>query len=503
MTTAYTRLAISRFLVLLLLLVSAGCCLPQVIAHSGDNEKFSGEEATGPKEVQVDEQGMRALKIKTKTLALETLKEVLKTTGDVQVDQTRAFNVTPPVSGVVKKVFAKQGDIVKSGQTLAVMHSVEVANNLTGLMHEKNKIISELERCKTQYASEIKLANYQLQLCKSTLDRQESLLKLGITARKDFQEAQNNHDSSVVKLETLKTKFEQEQSLLSKQLAMTIATAKGQLKIMGINEDAVDDALDDSRVNLDLNLKAPVSGCIITRDVTLGERVEPSENVFSIVNLSPIWVLIDVFQEQIPKVKEGQTVMLETPSKERVTGKISSVGSVVEDITKTLQVRIIAQNPNEVLRPGMFVTAEIVLGQSKSKALIVPDSAVVLYKDRPFVYHLEEISGGLHHFDPVEVTLGNRAGGQVEVLSGLKTGDQVVIAGASQLLAQSILKPDEEHEHEHEKHEDHHGHEASETHQVGPKAEILIGFGFGLLFAIVTGVTLTILSRKSRKPEGQ
>lgn len=491
------RLAFCRVLLPALLLFSTASFLPQVIAHSGDNEKFGTGESTGPKEVQVDEQGIKALQIKTKKVELEFLKDILKTTGDVQVDQTRAFNVTPPVSGVVKKVFVKQGDIVQAGEVLAVMHSGEVASNLTNLMQERNKIVSELARIKTQYNSDIQMSTYEEQLCKNTLEREESLLKLGISARKTFIEAKSAHDSAQLKLQTLKQKFEQEQALLNKQLAITIGMAKGQLKIMGINEDAVDDALDDTRVNLDLSLRAPVSGCIITRDVTLGERVEPSENVFSIVNLSPIWVMIDVFQEQIPKVKEGQVVYLETPSHERVTGKISSVGSIVEDITKTLHVRIIAQNPNEVLRPGMFVTAEIVLGQSKQKALLVPESAIVYYKDRPYVYEHEVEEG---HFNPVPVTLGNKSGGQIEVLSGMKVGETVVISGANQLLAQSILKPDEDHEHEHEKHEDHHSHEESVTHQSGPSSQLLMGFGLGLVFAVATAIILAMLSRKPKNP---
>lgn len=469
-------------------------------AHSGENEKFVDTNSTGPRPLKVDQQGIRALNIQMTPVVLAKLKESLKATGDVQADQTRAFNVTPTISGVVKQVLVKQGDIVHEGQELAVIQSVEVANSLTQLLSERTKIAAEMARVKTQYSTDIALQENQLALAKITLERDESLLKLGITARKTYQETKNAFDTANVKLSALKQKSIQENALLSKQLAVTTETAKGQLKIVGVADSDIEAAMDKGTVDPNLSIRAPVSGCVVTRQITLGERVDPSKSIFSIVNLSPIWVLVDIYQEQIPRIKTGQPVLLETPSKEKLQGSISSIGSIVDSITKTLDVRIITNNEHETLRPGMFVTAEIILGESKQAGLLIPESAIVYYKERPFVYTYDKSDGD---FDPSEVTLGNKAGGQVEILAGVKPGQMVVSSGGTQLMAQSILKSGEDEEHEGEKHDAHKQHESEEAPPVNAKAELVMGFGLGLGAALIIAIIALIIFRSSRKHEGK
>ena len=468
------------------------------LAHSGDNEKFNSSEVTGPTEVSVDAQGIEALGIKTRKASLQTMRESLKATGDVQADEARAFNVNPPMAGLVKEVFVKQGDMVRKGQTLAVIHSVEIANTLSQLLNERTKVSSEIARTKTQYTSDITLQNNQLNLTIASLQREEALLKEGISARKNYIEAKNNHESAIVKLDTLKQRLKQEVSLLEKQLSVTTATAKEQLKIMGLSEAVINSALSTGKATANLHLLAPVSGCVIKREITLGESVAPDKSVFQIVNLSPIWVMVDIFQEQIPMIREGQEVLLQTPSKSHLTGRISSVGSVIDPATKTLHVRISSDNRNGELRPGMFVTAEILLGQGNRNVLSVPESALVYYKDKPYVYehHIDE-----GHFEPSPVTLGEKTGGQVEIVSGLHEGDLIVISGASQLLAQAVLKPAAEEGHENEKHGDHDEHEAKETPTAGGSAQLIMGLGLGIGLTLLMGLIwiLTTKLRKSRE----
>ncbi|MCK5923832.1 MAG: efflux RND transporter periplasmic adaptor subunit, partial [Methylococcales bacterium] len=202
--------------------------------------------------------------------------------------------------------------------------------------------------------------------------------------------------------------------------------------------------------------------------------------------------------EQIPKVKEGQQVLLATPSNERISGRISSVGSVVDNDTKTLHVRVIADNPRGILRPGMFVTAEILLGSSTKTALLVPESAIVTYKDRPYVY-MHHIGEG--HFEPSAIGVGIKAGGLVEVTSGLHEGDLVVVSGATQLLAQSVLKPEAEHQHQGEKHSDHHGHQEAETHKASSSAQIVMGFALGLGATFLIVVAWVLMAKLRKKSE--
>lgn len=459
--------------------------IPIGFAHGGENDAFSKQEVSEPGEVSVDVQGAQAIKIKTAEVAISKLHSLLKATGEVQADETRAFNVTTPVAGVVKQVLVKQGDTVKPGQQMAVIHSIEVATILTQLLNDRTKTRSDIARVRTQYQSDIKVQAKTVELAKIAFEREETLLQEGISARKLYIEAKSNFETNAVKLETLKERLEQEVGILEKQFKVNVETVKGQLKIMGIPGVSVDNALKTGVVTANLPIQAPVAGWVVKRDITLGERVEPLKSIFSIVDLSPIWVMVDVYQEQIPLVKEGQKVYIVTPSKQKELGVISSKGAVVDPVTKTLHVRIIADNPFESLRPGLFVEAEIEIGKNNKTGILVPEESIVSFNNRSYIYehHIEE-----GYYEPVEVSIGASASGMVEILSGLKRGEIIVISGAKQLLAQSVMKPGSGHKHENEKHEEHGEHEKSEEgtqNNIDTFKGVAIGLGISLCLILL------------------
>lgn len=466
-------------------------------SHSGDNEAFNESESHGPQPVSLDEQGIAAIKIKTEPATRGKLQNSLKATGEVLADETRAFNVTVPIAGVVRKVLVKQGDTVKAGQTMAILHSIEVATILTQLLNDRTKTRADIARIQTQYESDIKVQSKAVELSKIGYEREEALLTEGISARKLYQEAKSSYESNVVKLETLKDRLKQEIILLNKQFAVNTETVKGQLKIMGIPSSTVDTVLKSGIVSANLPIVAPVNGWIVKRDITLGERVEPLKSIFSIIDLSPIWIMVDIYQEQIPLVKEGQSVRIQNPAKEVVTGKISSKSAVIDPVTKTLHVRIISDNNGEILRPGMFVDAEINIGSKNEIGLLVPESAVVTHKNRNYVYDFCADEG---HYDPIEVTIGQRSNGMVQINSGIQEGMEIVTSGANQLLAQSITKPDAEKKHAGEKHEDHKEHEEAEKSTDG-KTDLITGIAIGLGVSILALLLWILLHRVSKRKE--
>lgn len=461
-------------------------------AHSGEDEAFVQEEsASGLSPVTVDSLASQSIGLTTKQIELAPMKDYLRATGEVQAAETQAFEVNPPVSGVVQSVFAKQGDFVRKGQLLAVVYSPEVASALSQLISETTRIKSEMARIKAQYESDITLQANQLALAEAAFNREKDLLKEGISARRTYQEAETAYLSAQVKLATLKKRMGQESTLLQNQLDLTVKTSTGQLVIMGIDRSQVTRSLASGKVVAELAIHAPVSGYVTFREVTLGERVDPSRKLFSIVNLNPIWVMVDIFQEQIPQVQNSDQVIIETPSKERLKGTISSVGSIVDATTKTLHVRIIADNKGGVLRPGMFVTAQILLGDGQGKgvsgAVVVPDASVVYYKESPyvFVYHADE-----GHYEPTAVKVGQSVAGEIEILSGVKPGDTIVTRGAEQLRSQSLLAGGGDIGHDKEKHDDHKAHEAEETRTTDPKVAAFLSFSEGVLFSVVSGCAI-------------
>ncbi len=461
-----------------------------VIAHEGENEAFAGSDHDGPQTVTANEQGQRALGLEVGPPRFSFLKDTLSATGEAQAAETQSFDVNPPVSGVVQSVFAKQGDAVKKGQVLALVHSIEVATTLTQLLNDRTRIQGDITRTKTEIGSDITLQINEVQLAKTSYERELELFKEGISARKALQEAKNVYDSAQVKLTTLQQRLKQEVSLLQNQLKMTTESAEDQLEIMGIGKAEIENSMKTNHVTADLPIVAPVSGAVTQRDITLGERVDPTKKVFSIVNLNPIWVMVDIFQEQIPNVKQGQEVVITTPSHQSLRGKISSVGTVVDDATKTLHVRIVTENPEGILRPGMFVQAQIVIGSKDKQTLIVPDSAVVSDGDQRFVYTKSGNS-----FKPVQVKTGVEVAGDIEVLSGISVSDQIVLKGAQQLKAEALLRPGENQDDDADE-ANHASHGADVAAKGNSKAQLAMVFALGVAAAFIVIAIWSFVGKK-------
>lgn len=482
-------------------------CLAQPLlcfAHEGENEAFATADHGEPQTVVVNEQGQRALGLEVGPPRYSFLKDTLSATGEVQAAETQSFDVNPPVSGVVQTVYAKQGDSVKKGQVLALVHSIEVATTLTKLLSDRTRIQGDITRVKTEIGSDITLQTNQVQMAKTNYDRESELFKEGISARKALQEAKNSYDSAQVKLTTLQQRLKQEVALLQNQLKMTIESGIDQLAIMGISKEEVERSLKTNEVTADLPIVSPVHGAVTQRDMTLGERVDPSKKVFSIVNLNPIWVMVDIYQEQIPNVKQGQEVVITNPSQQTARGKISSIGTVVDDATKTLHVRIVTENPNGVLRPGMFVQAQIVIGSKDKQTLIIPDSALVKDDDHAFVYLKADNS-----FKPVPVKTGLAVAGDVEILSGITLNDQIVLKGAQQLKAEAVLKPGEGHDDDADdpsgpndpNDPNHAAHGAEVAPKINSKAQLAMFFAMGVAATFMVIALWAYVSKRMKGAE--
>lgn len=419
------------------------------LGHEGDNDAFS--EGTGElHEVHVDEDGQTAIGIKLQPATRSVVREAIITTGEVHASETQSFDVTSTVSGAVKSVFAKKGDFVRAGQPLVMVHSIDAASTFTELFNARSQMMADIARTRTDFKAQIAVQSKELELTKQTYERQEILVKEGIAAPKDFHAAKNAYEKALVQLESSKQKSKEEIALREQQLNVKLKAGRGQLMIMGLSDTAISEAFKAGVVNTELPIRAPVSGTITNRTVTLGQHLDASQSVFSIVNLSPIWVMIDVFQEQLQKVVPGQKVQLETPSGQILSGAIENISPIVDPEKKTVHVRIVTDNKQGMLKPGMFVNASILLGGSTVGNVTVPNNAIVEHQERQLVFVQEH-----DHFAPKYIHKGFQSGTATEILSGLDIGDKVVVQGATQLKAQAMRPEGGVHHDEHGEHDEH------------------------------------------------
>ena len=474
--------------------------------HGSDDLAFAQSTGSGPSVVHRDDLADRSIGLsidRVKTVDAAGLDTAIQATGEVQASENESFDINCAVSGVVQSVHARQGDMVRKGQILATIFSPEVASALGNLLNEKNRVESDIARLEAQYKADVALQKNQLDLAQVAFDRENDLLREGISARKNYQTAETELKAARVRLDALQARRQQEVLLARKQLAIAIAAGKDQLSIMGFAPARVDGVLARGHVSAELDVVSPRDGYIVTRNVTPGERVDQTKKMFAIINLSRVWIMVDIYQEQIGQIREGARAEIKTPTGSIVQGVVSSVGSTVDAQTRTLHLRIVVPNDKQALRPGMFVTARVFRqepgGDASRRVLAVPGSALVKIQDRDYVYR---VSADGDRYEPVAVVVGRDegAGGPVEIVSGLTDGERVVVSGAAQLSG-----PIDSKKHLDEDHDDHREHEQDqqmeEARNADPRiAGLTMFLAGGFSMALVGLIVYMIVKRRGARP---
>ena len=353
---------------------------------SGDHD---GHEEEASDHVELSAAEAEAAGIRTAEAETGMISGQLELPAEIRFDADRVARVSPQVEGIVAEFHAGEGDTVKAGATLARLTSRELA----GLKADYLNALSAERLARTELA------------------REENLWEKKITSEADVQSARASFSAANAAREAAENRLH--------------AVGIGHGVLDGLDE-AADGALAQAYVT------APITGEIIQRSVSLGETVSAGgEPVFVIIDDSVVWADIAVYKEDLGKVEEGQTVMLQRDDGQKLAeGKISTVLPVIAETSRTATARVIVDNAEHRLKPGQFVTARIETGEARS-VVRVPSDALVSVEDRISVFVPTDDG-----FQPREVRTGDSAGGYTEIVSGLEAGEAFVIEGAFTLKAQ-------------------------------------------------------------------
>jgi len=204
-----------------------------------------------------------------------------------------------------------------------------------------------------------------------------------------------------------------------------LVSAEAALKVMGVTDP---DALVKAPPSFEVPVLAPIGGEVVEQLVSVGQLLQPGNTqCFTISDLSTVWVLVNVYQKDLPYVRVGDPVAIQTDAyKDVFNGRIAYVAASLDPSTRTLQARIETMNPGEKLKKDMYVTATVQAGKIQN-AIAVPDSAVLRdNENQPFVY--TEVSP--NQFGRRQVTLGESLQGQTQIMTGLQTGDRLIGDGS-------------------------------------------------------------------------
>lgn len=369
-TVTMTAKKIFSYLSLYLILLST--------AHAG----------TEPATVKANPALMKQLKVVS--VGQEEVRESLRVPALVELDQHRMARIGASVTGRVVDVKATLGQEVRKGEVLAMLNS------------------TELGMAQSTYLK----ANSQVSLRRREVERARRLFEGGVIATAKLQERETRLVESEVELNA----------------------AAQQLRVMGMEEENIT-RLAKKRVIHSLSpIIASLSGTVIERQITLGQVVQSSAALYTIADLSHVWLVADVPEQQVRWAREGDEASAEIAALpgRSFTGRLIYVADMVDPATRTVNIRMEIPNPDGIIKPQMLAT--LMIRKQGIKEVVLPDKAVVRDGNRDYVF--VETAAGQYQFRPVE--LGPREGKVRRIISGVHVGERVVVEGAFHLNTERL-----------------------------------------------------------------
>lgn len=343
-------------------------------AHPANHDASSEPAALPDNMMVVSPERLQSIGVRFDLAAQRPLERQIRTVGRVEVDETRLAHVNIKIEGWIDELFVNYtGERVKKNQLLFTVYSPE-------LVATQQEYLLALKSRRTLGDSE-------------------------------FQEVAAGA-----------------QSLL--------AVARQRLRLWDIPDHQIEDLERTGKVLKALHIHSPINGTVINKMALIGLHVNPGDELYTIADLSHIWIIADIYEYELPLIKVGQpaTVTLSYDPGTVLRGKVSFVYPTLDAQTRTAKVRFELDNPEEQLKPGMYANVELKI--PLGTRLVIPKEAVLESGERQviFIHH----GGGTLEWRTVK--LGVRAGDWIEVLDGIREGDHVVTSANFLIDSESRLK---------------------------------------------------------------
>ncbi|MDP4174493.1 MAG: efflux RND transporter periplasmic adaptor subunit [Bacteroidota bacterium] len=361
-----------------------------------DKEK----EETHSEIIKLSDKSIGEIGLKTETLTSQPFKGYLTLPAKVITNQDNEAQVGSLVQGRVHKVFVRVGDFVKPGQALMQVEGLEIGEIKAGFLTSKANL-------------DFKKANYE---------RQKLLLEQNVGSRKSLLEAQSEYEKALAEFNAEDKKIH--------SIGLTdneVLNGKG--------------SHSDEHTSGTLTIKAPIAGYVVERNVVIGQLVDGTTNAFRIINTNSVWVDGQLNEKDASKLTEKTNVIFTStafPDK-KFNGKLSYIGKVVDEKSRTITVRAEFNNVNNSLKPQMFGELKIPAAKDASM-LMIPSEALVKFDNIDYLF----IQKKPNTFEKRQVVIGSSQDEMTEIKDGVKEGENVVIKGAFYLKSELLKSELEE-----------------------------------------------------------
>lgn len=348
------------------------------------------ESSQGPSAQQVDPMLVEpaaelSAQLRLAEAQLAPVTETLRVAGNIGFDEQRLARIGASITGRVTQIDVSLGQSVRKGDVLARLNSAELSQQQLAYLK----------------------AHAQLALNKRNAERARALFEADVIGAAELQRRESEYKISQ---------------------AETHAAAD-QLRLLGISDAAIARLGQQGAVESVTSVVSTLNGVVVERKLLQGQVVQPSDLLFAVADLSRLWAVAQVPEQQVAQVRVGQSVSIEVPAlgNEKLVGKLIYVAQTIDPETRTVLVRTELDNRDGRLKPAMLAT--MLITAPPVERLVVPASAVVRENDEDHVF----VAEGDRHFRLLRVKLGPEQGGKRVVLSGIKAGDRIVTEGAFHL----------------------------------------------------------------------
>lgn len=410
-----------------------------------NTEAAAHEDEHAGDEIKLSPEALAATTIEIEGVTQRPAVALIRVTGTVETNQQQSQQATPLVSGRVERVNVGQGDVVRAGSVLAVISSPEIAE-MHGKLHEAEtaralaeRNLQRVQRAENRVA--VLSAKAKLDEAEATLKRIRRLIELGAGAGKDLIAAETAYKTAKADYDfqnniSLNREL-QEANAAVETTRVDVSHIRDQLRALGVTvpEGEKHDHNKDTSL---VALRAPASGTVVERLVNAGAGIQAGTALFTIANISSVWIIANVPEAQVGSIRVGVPAEVRSAAlgNNAIAGRVNYIDPRLNEETRTARVRIEVANPGERLKSGMFVEVafQSSSGTVTGEELSVRSEAVQRIGDRNVVFIPREREPG--SFEVREVELGGVAEGYQQVLSGLQAGERVVTKGSFTLKTQ-------------------------------------------------------------------
>ncbi len=386
--------------------------------------------------------------VKTTAVEPTTIQKVVTYSG--KFEPVEQATIVAKLSGTVLETYKNVGDTVVAGDSmytidatdinnavnqaqaqadaasLAVESAKNAKNSITGAQFEQQ--LSSLEASIKSLESQLKIAKEGLVLTEKTYQNTKTLYETGAVSKSEFDQVEMSYKQSKSSVENLQSQLDQTKKTYETTKTDVVAESKKTADLgiaqAQVSASTAEIAVSSAAKNLnDVTPTSPISGVVSLKNVTKAQMVSPGTAAYQVSNIDKVVATINVTENIINLLSKGQEVNIKINSLDKtVTGVITEINPVANQ-TSTYPVKITIDNPNHLIKPGMFCEVEIV-SESSTSTVVLPREAVLRNMEDYYVYVVENNVSVMKN---VEVGIDN--GKEIEIISGLQSGDKVITEG--------------------------------------------------------------------------